>query len=50
MVELIRKVRKYGSGRRHIEVPIDYYDDLLVDAVVVVLDKNTYDLLKASTD
>jgi len=46
MVELIRKVRKYGSGRRHIEIPKEYFNDLDVGDSVVVLDKVTYDLLK----
>ena len=46
MVEIIRKVRKYGSGRRHIEIPQDYFDDLQLDDKVVILDKETYDQLK----
>ncbi len=46
LVELIRKVRKYGSNRRHIEIPKDYFDDLQVDDKVVVIDKKTYDKLK----
>lgn len=46
MVEFIKKVRKYGSNRRHIEVPRDYFDDLDIGDVVVVLDKATYNELK----
>ena len=46
MVELIRNVRKYGSGRRHIEVPIDYFDDLPVGEKVVIVDKASFDRLK----
>jgi hypothetical protein len=46
MVELITKVRKYGTDRRHIEVPKNYFDDLEIDSKVVVLDKATYDELK----
>lgn len=50
MVELIRSVRKYGSDRRHIEVPKDYYEDLQVGDKVVIIDKNTYQRLKALAD
>lgn len=46
MVEFIKKVRKYGTNRRHIEVPRDYFDDLDIGDVVVVLDKATYNELK----
>ena len=46
MVELIRIVRKYGSDRRHIEIPKDYFDDLHVGAKVVLLDKKSYDAFK----
>jgi len=49
MVELIRRVRKYGSDRRHIEIPKDYFDDLQVDDVIVVIDKKTYNKLKDSS-
>lgn len=45
MVELIKTVKKYGSQRRHIEIPKDYFDDLPIDCKVVVLDKKTYDRL-----
>ena len=47
MVELIKTVRKYGSDRRHVEIPKDYFDDLPIDCKVVVLDKETYDRLKS---
>jgi len=46
LVELIKYVRKYGSGRRHIEISKDYFDDLPVGCKVVVLDKASYDKLK----
>lgn len=46
MVELIKTVRKYGKDRRHIEIPRDYFDDLILDSKVVVLDKESYDILK----
>jgi hypothetical protein len=46
MVELITKVRRYGSDRRHIEIPKNYFDELKLDEKVVVLDKETYTELK----
>jgi hypothetical protein len=46
VVELIKTIKKYGSQRRHIEIPKDYFDDLPVDCKVVVLDKVTYDDMK----
>lgn len=47
MVELIRSVRKYGSNRRHVEIPKDYFEDLNLGDRVVVIDKETYDSLKS---
>jgi len=46
MVELIRTIRKHATNRRHIEIPIEYYDDLQVGDRVVILDKETYNELK----
>jgi hypothetical protein len=46
VVELIKYVRKYGSGRRHIEISKEYFEDLPVGVKVVVIDKESYDALK----
>lgn len=46
MVELITKIKKYGSNRRHIEVPKNYFDDLQLDDKVIVLDQEAYKELK----
>jgi glycerol dehydrogenase-like iron-containing ADH family enzyme len=45
MVELISTVRKYGTNRRHIEIPKQYFNDLELEATVVILDKKTYDAI-----
>jgi len=46
VVELIKYVRKYGSGRRYIEISREYFEDLPVGCKVVVIDKDSYDKLK----
>jgi len=47
VVELIKYVRKYGSGRRHIEISREYFEDLPVGCKVVVIDKDSYDKLRS---
>jgi hypothetical protein len=46
MAEMMRKVRKYGSQRRHVEIGLHYYDYFSVGDVVVVMSKDDYDRLK----
>jgi len=45
MVEFRRKVSSYGSSRRHIEIPKEYYDVLNAGDVVIVISKDAYDRL-----
>jgi hypothetical protein len=49
VVELIKYVRKYGSGRRHIEIGKEYFEDLPIGCKIVVIDKESYDALKRAS-
>ena len=48
MVMLMKNVVSYGVGRRHIEVPKEYYVDFPVGIPVVVISKDEYDVFVAS--